>query len=61
MMEIKEYIAAKKWATFMGKPMLCVLVQQYIDRLLLKYAYDVIKKNNLKNEFPEVYHKGKER
>lgn len=44
MMEIKEYIAAKKWATFMGKPMLCVLVQQYIDRLLLKYAYDVIKK-----------------
>ncbi|KAM7481753.1 hypothetical protein LguiB_006336 [Lonicera macranthoides] len=60
MMERKEYRAAEKWAVFMGKPMLCILVQKYIDRKLLKYAYEIIKKNNLRDEFPEVYHKGNE-
>lgn len=60
MMENKEYRAAEKWADFMGRPMLCALVQQYSDRLLLESAYDVIKKHNLKNEFPKVYHMGKE-
>lgn len=61
MMERKQFRAAEKWAVFMGKPMLCILVQKYIDRKLLKYAYEIIKKNNLRDEFPEVYHKGKER
>lgn len=60
MMEHKEYIAAEKWAAFIGKPMLCVLVQQYMDRSMLKNAYNVIRKNSLKDEFPEAYHKGKE-
>ncbi|CAK9157743.1 unnamed protein product [Ilex paraguariensis] len=60
MMESKQYRAAEKWATFMGRPILCVLVQEYIDRNLLKHAYEIIKKNNLRKEFPEVYHKGKE-
>lgn len=61
MMQNKQYKAAEKWATFMGKPMLRVLVQEYVDRNLLKHAYETIKKNNLKHEFPDVYHKGKER
>ncbi|GMP40017.1 hypothetical protein CsSME_00010636 [Camellia sinensis var. sinensis] len=56
----KDYRAADKWATFMGKPMLCVLVQEYCERKLLKHAYDIIKKNNLRKEFPEIYHKCKE-
>ncbi|KAK2977713.1 hypothetical protein RJ640_013731, partial [Escallonia rubra] len=60
MMESKEYRAAEKWAAYMGKPMLCTLVQEYIDKQLLEHAYEIIKKNNLKEEFPEVYHKGKE-
>ncbi|XP_017232036.1 uncharacterized protein LOC108206299 isoform X2 [Daucus carota subsp. sativus] len=60
MMEHKEYTAAEKWAAFMGKPMLCVLVQEYLDRSMLKNAYNVIRNNSLKDEFPEAYHKGKE-
>ncbi|KAK3036748.1 hypothetical protein RJ639_029713 [Escallonia herrerae] len=54
MMESKEYRAAEKWAAYMGKPMLCTLVQEYIDKHLLEHAYEIIKKNNLKEEFPEV-------
>lgn len=60
MVENKEYIAAEKWAAFIGKPMLCVLVQQYINQSMITKAYNVIRKNSLKDEFPEVYHKGKE-
>ncbi|XP_059648442.1 uncharacterized protein LOC132294556 isoform X2 [Cornus florida] len=60
MMQNKQFRAAEKWATFMGKQMLCVLVQEFVDKNLLKYAYEVIKKNNLRQEFPEVYHKCKE-
>jgi len=61
LMENKEYRAAEKWATFMGKPMLCLLVQQYSDRNMLKNAYEIIKKHNLQQQFPETYHKCKER
>ena len=61
MLESKEYRAAEKWATFMGKPMLCVLIREYVDRKLVKQAYELIKKNNLREEFPEVYKMGKER
>ncbi|KAL0387373.1 UNVERIFIED_CONTAM: hypothetical protein Sradi_2619100, partial [Sesamum radiatum] len=61
MMECKQWKAAEKWATYMGKPMLCLLVQEYVGQKLLKPAYDVIKKNNLRQEFPELYHQGKER
>ncbi|XP_059440089.1 uncharacterized protein LOC132172583 isoform X3 [Corylus avellana] len=60
MIQNKDFKAAEKWATFMGKQMLCVLVQEYIDRNMLKHAYDIIKKNNLREEFPDVYHKCKE-
>ncbi|CAK7340575.1 unnamed protein product [Dovyalis caffra] len=60
MMQNKQSRAAEKWATFMGKPMLCLLVQEYVDRNMLKHAYETIKKNNLKQEFPDVYHKCKE-
>lgn len=60
MLQNKQFEAADKWATFMGKQMLCVLVQEYIDRNMLKHANDIIKKNNLQLEFPDVYHKSKE-
>lgn len=61
MMQNKDYRAADKWATFMGKAMLCVLVQEYSEKKLIKHAYDIIKNNNLQQEFPEIYHKCKER
>lgn len=60
MIQCKEFRAAERWATFMGKPMLQVLVQEYVKQHLLKPAYDVIKKNNLHQEFPEVCQQYKE-
>ncbi|PHT62448.1 hypothetical protein T459_33665 [Capsicum annuum] len=61
MLDSKEYRAAEKWATFMGKPILCTLVREYVDRKLQKHAFDVIRQNNLRDEFPEIYHQYKER
>lgn len=52
--------AAEKWATYLGKPMLCLLVQEYADQRVLQPAYDIIKKNNLRQEFPELHHQSKE-
>lgn len=60
MIQNKEFKAAEKWAAFMGKPMLCLLVQEFVDRNMLKSAYDTIKKNDLRHDFPDVYHKCKE-
>ncbi|KAJ0979883.1 hypothetical protein J5N97_015357 [Dioscorea zingiberensis] len=60
MMQNHQFKAAEKWAKFMGKSMLCLLVQTYLDMKLLKNAYDMIKRNNLKQEFPDVYHLYKE-
>ncbi|KAH7676510.1 DNA helicase protein [Dioscorea alata] len=60
MMQNNQFKAAEKWATFMGKPMLCLLVQTYLDMKMLKNAYNMITRNNLKQEFPYVYHLYKE-
>ncbi|KAJ6795679.1 Uncharacterized protein M6B38_225930 [Iris pallida] len=60
MMESNQFTPAEKWATFMGKPMICLLVQKYIDMKMLKKAYDIIKKNYLQEEFPDVHHLYKE-
>ncbi|GKV31973.1 hypothetical protein SLEP1_g40621 [Rubroshorea leprosula] len=60
MIENKEFSAAEKWATFMGRPVLSILVQEYADRNMLKNAYVTIKKNNLQEDFPDIYHKYKE-
>ncbi|GLT47671.1 hypothetical protein SLA2020_213470 [Shorea laevis] len=57
MIENKEFRAAEKWASFMGKPILSILVQEYADRNMLKNAYVTIKKNNLQQDFPDLYHK----
>lgn len=60
MIEEKDFRAAEKWASFMGKSMLCVLVEEYVEMNMLKGAYGIIKRNNLQEEFPDVYHKCKE-
>ncbi|KAH6826480.1 Polynucleotidyl transferase [Perilla frutescens var. hirtella] len=60
MMECRQMKAAEKWATYLGKPMQCLLVQEYVDQRLLQPAYDIIKKNNLRQEFPELHHQSKE-
>ncbi|CAE5960405.1 unnamed protein product [Arabidopsis arenosa] len=60
MVEDKDFQAAERWATFMGRPSLCILVQEYGSRNMLKQAYNVINKNYLQQDFPELYHKCKE-
>lgn len=54
MMDRKQFKAAERWAMFMGKPMICLLVQKYAEMKMFKNAYDVIKSKNLKEEFPDV-------
>jgi hypothetical protein len=61
MIKSNQFKAAEKWAAFMGKPMLSILIQEFINRNMLKDAYEVIKKNNLKQDFPDVYKRCKER
>lgn len=61
MMECQQMKAAEKWATHLGKPMLCLLVQKCVEQNLLKPACDIVKKNNLCKEFPELYYQSKER
>ena len=61
MIQSNQFKAAEKWATFMGKPMLCILVQEYIERNMLKDAYEIIRKNDLRQDFPDVHQKCKER
>ncbi|WJX13345.1 hypothetical protein P8452_03743 [Trifolium repens] len=60
MIKSNQFKAAEKWAAFMGKPMLSILIQEFINRNMLKDAYEVIKKNNLKQDFPDVYKRCKE-
>ncbi|ESW16981.1 hypothetical protein PHAVU_007G200000 [Phaseolus vulgaris] len=60
MIQSNQFKAAEKWATFMGKPMLSILVNEFIKRNMLKNAYEIIKKNNLKQDFPDVYKRSKE-
>lgn len=52
MMQNNQFKPAEKWATIMGKPMVCLVIQRYLDMKMLKSAYDMIKKNDLKQEFP---------
>ncbi|CAN8241377.1 unnamed protein product [Cochlearia groenlandica] len=60
MVEDKDFQAAEKWATIMGRPSLCILVQEYASRNMLKQAYKVITKNYLQHDFPELCYKCKE-
>ncbi|KAF8098282.1 hypothetical protein N665_0269s0008 [Sinapis alba] len=60
MVEDKDFQAAEKWATFMGRPSLCILVQEYGSRNMLKQAYNVMMKNNLQHDFPDLCYKCKE-
>ncbi|KAL1219142.1 3'-5' exonuclease [Cardamine amara subsp. amara] len=60
MVEDKDFQAAEKWGSFMGRSSLCILVQEYGSRNMLKQAYNIIKKNYLQPEFPDLSYKCKE-
>ncbi|KAF7817961.1 Exonuclease mut-7-like isoform A [Senna tora] len=55
MIQGNQFKAAEKWAIFMGKPMLRILVEEYICRNMLQDAYETIKENNLQKDFPDLY------
>lgn len=61
MIKNNQFKPAEKWATFMGKPMLSMLIEELLERNMLKNAYEIIKENNLNQDFPDVYKKCKER
>ncbi|KAL9234948.1 hypothetical protein vseg_009758 [Gypsophila vaccaria] len=60
MIEDNDFKAAEKWASYIGKSMLCVLVEEYVKMNMLIGAYGVITRNNLQEEFPYIYHKCRE-
>lgn len=57
----KEYKSAEKWAKFVGKHHLCALVGECFNRKLDSYAHEIIRKNDMREEFPTVYQQLKER
>ncbi|EPS66927.1 hypothetical protein M569_07843, partial [Genlisea aurea] len=60
MIECRQFKAAEKWAMHLGKASLCVLVEEYVKQKLFNLAFDLIKRSNLRQEFPELYHQSKE-
>lgn len=50
---------AEQWAVYMGKDMICSLVQNLINKKMFKKAYKMVQKYKLKPEFPGVYYQYK--
>eukprot|EP01018_Ginkgo_biloba_P028299 Gb_05735 [translate_table: standard] len=48
--------AAEQWAAYMGKHMICSLVQHCINMSMFKKAYKIVQKYKLKPEFPDAYY-----
>lgn len=61
MLESSEYQAAEKLAAFMGQPMVCSLIRRYLDLKMVKKAYELVKRHDLRQEFPFVSRAYKER
>lgn len=51
-----QFEAAEEWAVYMGKTVICSLVQQCTEMTLFKRAYNIVKKYDLQLEFPDAYH-----
>ncbi|XP_026433878.1 uncharacterized protein LOC113331383 [Papaver somniferum] len=56
MIEEKQFKAAEKWATFVGKALVVTLINRYLDLKLLKNASDLIEKSNIKQDPLKVHH-----
>lgn len=52
---------AEECATFMGKEMICLVIQKYLDMKMLKSANKLVREQDLSEEFPEVSYLYKER
>ncbi|XP_057856610.2 uncharacterized protein LOC131065979 isoform X1 [Cryptomeria japonica] len=47
---------AEQWASYMGKDMICSLVQHLNNMKMFKKAYNIVNKYKLKQEFPDSYY-----
>ncbi|KAF6989815.1 hypothetical protein CFC21_007104 [Triticum aestivum] len=56
----KQYKAAEEWAAFMGKEMIILIIQKYLDVKMLKSANELVKQYDLAEEFPDVNYLYKE-
>ncbi|KAF0925812.1 hypothetical protein E2562_018466 [Oryza meyeriana var. granulata] len=60
LIENNHFEAAEKWAVFMGKEMICLIIQTYLDTKMLKRANELVKQHDLTEEFPDVNYLYKE-
>uniref|UniRef100_A0ACD5U4F2 Uncharacterized protein n=3 Tax=Avena sativa TaxID=4498 RepID=A0ACD5U4F2_AVESA len=55
-----QLTAAEEWAAFMGKEMIILIIQKYLDIKMLKNANKLVKQYDLAEEFPDVNYLYKE-
>ncbi|KQK06740.1 exonuclease mut-7 homolog isoform X2 [Brachypodium distachyon] len=60
LMGSNQFKEAEEWAAFMGKEMIVVLIQKYLDIKMLKGANELVKQYDLTEEFPDVNYLYKE-
>ncbi|KAJ3691850.1 hypothetical protein LUZ61_021014 [Rhynchospora tenuis] len=60
LIESSEYNAAEKLAAFMGRSMVCSLIRKYLALKMIKKAYEMVKRHDLRQEFPFVSREYKE-
>lgn len=61
LIESNQLDTAEECATFMGKEMICLVIQNYLDMKMLKSANKLVREHGLAEEFPDVSYLYKER
>uniref|UniRef100_A0A0A9DY52 3'-5' exonuclease domain-containing protein n=1 Tax=Arundo donax TaxID=35708 RepID=A0A0A9DY52_ARUDO len=54
LIECNQFEVAEECATFMGKEMICFIIQKYLNMKMLKSANKLVKEHDLTEEFPDV-------
>ncbi|KAL6620068.1 hypothetical protein ACP70R_035207 [Stipagrostis hirtigluma subsp. patula] len=60
LIDSNQFETAEACATFMGKEMICLLIEKYLNMKLLKSANKLVKEHDLTEEFPDVSYLYKE-
>ncbi|KAL6865050.1 hypothetical protein ACP4OV_016201 [Aristida adscensionis] len=60
LIESDQFETAEACATFMGKEMICLVIQKYLNLKMLKSANKLVKEHDLTEEFPDVNYLYKE-
>ncbi|GJM88347.1 hypothetical protein PR202_ga04400 [Eleusine coracana subsp. coracana] len=54
LIESNQFEVAEECAVFMGKEMVCLIIQKYLNMKMLKSANKLVKEHELTEEFPDV-------